>query len=76
MNLTAAVIPRAAALMTATVTVMKAVQIMSKTSYVPSLPLCCCTFVDGSNILVMWGANIKVYMIGYGKKLKLVCLHT
>jgi hypothetical protein len=67
MNLTAAVIPRAAALMTATVTVTKAVQIMSKTSFVPLLPLCCCTFVVGSNILVVWGANIKVYMIAYWK---------
>jgi hypothetical protein len=39
MNPTAAVIPRPAALMTATLTVTKAVQITSKTSYVPSLPL-------------------------------------
>jgi hypothetical protein len=62
------VIPRAAVLMTATVTVMKAVQIMSKTTYILSLPLCCCLFVVGSNILVVWGANIKVYMIGCWKK--------
>lgn len=74
------VIPRAAALMTATVTVTKAVQIMSKTSYVPSLPLCCAeTFVVCSNthsILFLQGANINVYIIGYWKKLKLACSHT
>ena len=58
------------------VAVTKPLQITSKTSYVPSLPLCCCTFVVGSNILVVWGANIKVYMIRYWKKLKLACSHT
>jgi hypothetical protein len=55
MNPKAAVIPRAAALMTATLTVTRAVQITSKTSYVPSLPLCCCSLLVGSNILVVLG---------------------
>jgi hypothetical protein len=64
MNLKAAVIPRAA-LTTATLTVTKAVQITSETSYVLSLPLRCSSLVVGSKILVVWDANIKVYMIGY-----------
>ena len=59
MNPKAAVIPRAAALTTATLTVTKAVQITSETSYVPSLPLLCCSsLVVGSNILVVSGADL------------------
>ena len=76
-NPKASVIPRAAALTTATLTVTKAVQITSETSYVPSLPLLCCSsLVVSSKILVVYGCYHKSIHDWILKKIKLACAHT